>query len=77
MKPLEFKEQNCIYAKDQPEYLPLPSHKTKDGVVTSCWKLNWKERIKILLSGKLWLEQLTFSQALQPQRPCVHKPSFK
>lgn len=24
MKPLEFKEQNIIFAKDQPEYIPLP-----------------------------------------------------
>ncbi len=39
MKPIEFEEQNCIYAKDQPEYLPLPAHKTEDGrvMVDSPW----------------------------------------
>lgn len=25
MRPIEFKGQNIIFAKDQPEYLPLPA----------------------------------------------------
>jgi len=45
MKPIKFKEQNRIWAKEQPEYLPLPSHTTEKGEVISCWKLNFKERI--------------------------------
>ena len=24
MKPIKFKEQNTVYAENQPEYLPLP-----------------------------------------------------
>jgi hypothetical protein len=27
MKPIEFKGQNTVYAKDQKEYLPLPAFK--------------------------------------------------
>ena len=45
MKIIEFKQQNCVYAETQPEYLPLPSHKTKDGEVTSCWGLTIMERL--------------------------------
>lgn len=74
MKPVMFKEFTHVLAKDQPQYLPLPVHRDKDGhVVTSCWKLTFWERIKILYTGKLWLQQLTFGTSLQPQRPFVHK----
>ena len=61
MKPIEFSEQNCIYAKDQPEYLPLPVHKTPDGEVVSCWSLTWTERLKVLFRGHIWRSVLTFN----------------
>ena len=50
MKPTEFKEQNCVYAKDQKEYLPLPAHKVQDekGEVIFCMSLSLRERIKLL-----------------------------
>ena len=67
-----------IYAKDQKEYLPLPAVNIQypDGSlsVLSRWKLSWKERFRIFFSGSLWLEQLTFGQPLQPQRPTVVEP---
>jgi len=74
MKPIEFKGFNKILAKDQPQYQPLPVLWEADGRVTSCWKLSLKERLKVLLGGKLWLSQLTFNQKLQPQLPLVDDP---
>ena len=74
MKPIEFPEQNCVYAKDQPEYLPLPVHKTPDGMVISCWALTWRERVKMLLTGRMWWSVLTFNHPLQPQLPSVDRP---
>ena len=74
MKPIEFKEQNLVFAKDQPEYQPLPVHKTDDGQVISCWSLDWKERIKILFTGKMWCRTLTFNQPLQPQLQQIEYP---
>lgn len=74
MKPIPFKEQNVVFAKDQPEYLPLPAHNTSDGTVISCWRLSLWERIKVLWTGRLWLSQMTFGQALQPQLPDVDSP---
>ena len=71
MTPIEFPEQTCVYAKDQPEYIPLPAHKTIDGQVTSCWKFNWKERILILFGARMYWRQLTFNQPLQPVRPSL------
>lgn len=74
MKPIEFKEHNIVYAKDQPEYLPLPVYKDESGQVISCWKLSFKERLSVLFSGKVWLRQLTFNQALQPQSVHTESP---
>lgn len=68
MQPIEFKEQNCVFAKDQPEYLPLPSHRSEDGSeVTSCWGLSWRERLCLVFTGRVYLTLLTFGAPLQPQ----------
>lgn len=74
MKPTEFAEQNCVYAKDQPEYLPLPAHKTEDGRVISSWKLTFRERFQVLFFGRVWLSQMTFHDPLQPQLPSIQSP---
>lgn len=66
MKPVEFKEQNVVYAKDQKEYTPLPALRFDDGTVISCWKMSWKELFKILLHRKVWVSVLTFNKPLQP-----------
>lgn len=57
MKPIEFPEMNAVAAKDQPEFLPLPMYRN-DKSVTSCWKMNWKERLIVLFTGKVWLSLL-------------------
>jgi hypothetical protein len=72
----EFPE--VVYAAGQSEYLRLPAVNItySDGtksVITS-YKLSWRERITVLLYGRIWLEQLTFGQKLQPQRPTVIEP---
>ena len=66
MKSIEFKEHNVVYAKDQPEYQPLPALKDETGAVVSCWKLSIKERLKLLFTGRLWLCCQTFNNPLQP-----------
>ena len=61
-------DREVIYAKDQPEYLPLPAIRTSDGLVITRWKLTWRERWQVLWGGSLWLELLTFNKPLQPIR---------
>ena len=73
MKPVKFKEANMTYAENQPEYLPLPVHKTKGGEVISCWKLSLMERLRVLFAGNVWLSSLTFNKSLQPQFITVKK----
>ena len=74
----EFKEQNVLYGKDQPEYLPLPAYRCNDeqGRIVFCWSFSLKERLLVLFTGKLWHEVLTFDHPLQPQRVSVEKPQF-
>jgi hypothetical protein len=76
MKPIEFKEHNTVFAKDQPEYLPLPAYREdgdKYGNVICCWQLSFKERIKILFTGKLWLSLMSFNNPLTPHRLTSNK----
>ena len=73
MKAIDFPESNSVYAKNQSEYLELPAHKTTDGIVTSCYALTCKERLRLLFGAKIWLSLMTFNKPLQPQRLYVSK----
>jgi hypothetical protein len=75
MKPTTFKEQNVVYAKNQPEYIPLPAFKenSKRGEVVSCWKLSFIERIIVLFTGRVWLSLLSFNKPLTPSLLAVKK----
>lgn len=68
MTPIKFPEANVTFAKDQPEYQPLPAFKknSPQGEVVSCWKLSLKERLRILFTGKLWVSLYTFNNPLTP-----------
>jgi hypothetical protein len=78
MKAVKFKEQNMIFATQQPQYMELPAHRSDDatGAVTTCYQLSFKERVKVLFVGRVWLQLLTFDwrQPLQPQRLSVDNP---
>ncbi|SRR6266550_315405 len=75
-----FAEVNVVFAEGQPEYEPLPAHRFNDplqGRIVCCWKLNFIERIKILFTGRIWHQILTFDSPLQPQLLSVEKPEMK
>lgn len=74
MTPANFKGQNIIFAKDQPEYQPLPAFINDEGVVLSCWKLTLHERLKLLFTGRFYLQVLTFNHPLQPVLPSIENP---
>lgn len=75
MKPVEFKHQNIVFAKDQPEYTPLPALKlnTPQGEVISCWKMTLKERIIVLFTGRVWISLLSFNNPLTPSYLAVRR----
>lgn len=68
MEPIKFKGVNSTFAENQEEYKPLPAHYSHDaeGNVTTCWKGTFKERLRFLLTGKMWLNSMTFNKPLQP-----------
>lgn len=76
MELVAFPEQTTVYAKDQPQYRALPAHHFGDveGRIACCWSLTWRERLRLLLTGKIWHQVLTFNQPLQPQLLAVEKP---
>ena len=55
-----------VYAKDQPEYIPLPAVRNDTGTVVTCWKLSWRERLEALICGRVYLTMLTFNKPLHP-----------
>lgn len=65
MKAIKFKEQNVVFAENQPEYLPLPAYKEDSGEVIFCESLSFSERIRVLFTGKIiWVSLLTFNKPL-------------
>jgi hypothetical protein len=68
MRPVKFKEQNCTFAENQPEYLQLPALKidSDNKEVISCWKLSFKERLRVLFLGRIWLSLASFGMPLTP-----------
>ena len=76
MKPIKFKEHNKVYAENQPEYLPLPVYEDAEegGRVFHCWELTFIERVKILFTGRLWINVLNFHKPLQPILPMINSP---
>lgn len=74
MDIVKFPECNVTYAENQPEYRSLSALKMEDGEIVTCWKPSIRERLKILFSGKIWLNVLTFNKPLQPLLMSANKP---
>jgi hypothetical protein len=79
MKLVTFPEQTTVFAKDQSEYQPLPACRIEgpEGRIVCCWSLSWRERWRILFTGRVWHQVLTFNQPLQPQLLSAAKPSMQ
>lgn len=75
MKPTKFKHSNVEFAKGQDEYQTLPALKidSPEGHVISCWKMSIKERLKILITGKMWMSLMSFNKPLTPSYLSVNR----
>ena len=75
MKPIKFKECNVNFAENQDEYNTLPAFRnnTTQGEVITCWKLSFKERLKVLFFGCVWLNLLSFNNPLTPSFMTTNK----
>lgn len=68
MKGVSFKDQNIVFAEDQPEYESLPALKidSKEGYVVTCWKMSILERLQVLFTGRVWMSLMMFHKPLTP-----------
>jgi hypothetical protein len=74
-----FAEQTVVIAKDQPEYRPMPAYRYENdncGRIVFCWKLCLIDRLKVLFTGVVWQQQMTFNGPIQPALLLVDKPSM-
>jgi hypothetical protein len=62
----EVQPSEVVYAKDQPEYLPLPVLRSGDGKVLSRWTPTEAERKAIAEGADVLLICWTFNRPLQP-----------
>lgn len=58
MKPIDFLESNKVLTSPRSmtdeEYGRLPVFNDEERSV-SCWKMGWKERLRALITGEVWL----------------------
>lgn len=79
MKPAKFPENNIVLGEDQKQYMDLPAHfdqKDPTGRMTTAWKLSFRERIRILFRGRIWLATLTWRDPFQPVYLSTEKPKL-
>ena len=55
-----------VYAKDQPEYLPLRTLRAPDGRVFSRWSMTDEQRRAVAEGADIFVQVLTFNEPLQP-----------
>lgn len=68
------------YAKDQPEYIPLPAVRSADGKIVTRWTLTDAERAAIANGADIFLFVWTHNNPLQPVALDIdyhHLPSAK
>ena len=76
MDVVKFRACNREFGKHQPEYITMPAHQDHEGRVTTCYALSWRERLRVLLRGQIWLQLLTFNQPVQPQKLLLERPEL-
>ena len=52
-RPIKFPEVNVNWW-GQGDVGDLPAYRDEEGSI-SCWHLGWRERIRLLLTGRVWL----------------------
>lgn len=72
---LNFSAPEIVIAKDQPQYRPLPAV-VVNGMVTTRWRLSWRDRLIVFLGGNIWLQILTFGNPLQPVKLSSEEPQM-
>lgn len=75
MKAINFEDANVNFAEKQDEYSTLPALRIgdEDDTIITCWGLSFKERVRVLFTGKIWMSELNFRRPLTPRYFSVDK----
>ncbi len=70
MKPIQFEGANVLIGEHQEEYMSVPAQIVagQEGKVISCWQLSDDDLMDIIRTKRVYVDQLTFNQPLQPIR---------
>lgn len=79
MKSIDFPEATTDLAKNQPHYIPMRVMMAPgpEGLVISCWKFSFWERLNLLFGGKLYLSLMMFRDLydqINPVTPVMITP---
>lgn len=66
-----------VFGEGQPEHRPLPAIRLDDGEVITRWSLTWRERLRLLWSGSIYLSIHTFNHPLSPVRLSTKEPTIR
>lgn len=76
MKPIEFAEQNKTLTKPQgytdEQCRSLPCFTNGEQVI-SRWQMNWRERLIVLITGRLWVSVWS-GHTSPPIKPMIETP---
>lgn len=80
MKPVDFPESNFTLGA-----IPMPggakcedlkTFRSDDGFHISCWKAGWRDRLRILFSGQVWL-WVWSGRSAPPVSVQAYRPDWK
>lgn len=63
-----------IIAEHQDEYQNLPAIKVEPGMLITRWELTFRDRLRLLFGGSVYLWIMTFGQPLQPLLMQTERP---
>lgn len=63
-----------VAAEHQPQYLPLPLIRQKEGIETTRYHLSFRERVRVLFVGDIYLQLLTSETFTHPRKLMVKPP---
>lgn len=75
MKATNWDHSNCKIAENQDEYKTLHGLKLPgtEGYTITRWKLTFLERLRVLWTGIVWRNDMTFNRPFTPTFMSVHR----
>ena len=77
MKPVDFSGSNFTFSRFASEYdEPTPMRMVEDTAFI-CFKMTWREKLKVLFTGKIWVEYQRVKRPINGVLPSVNNPIKK